>query len=86
MIYPKSKFLLRIDPMFHSIQIRDKWSGLWETANSFDLRLLLLRNTTLSAGARYSNEIYPRPEVPDERPQALRGHAVHQADRLPGCP
>jgi Domain of unknown function (DUF5916)/Carbohydrate family 9 binding domain-like len=58
MFYPKSKVLLRVEPMLHSIQIRDKWSGLWETANSLDLRLRLVRNTTLSAGARYSNEIF----------------------------
>jgi hypothetical protein len=58
MFYPKSKVLLRVEPMLHSIQIRDKGCGLWETANSFDLRLRLVRNTTLSAGARYSNEIF----------------------------
>ncbi len=58
MFYPKFKVLLRVEPMLHSIQIRDKWSGLWETANSLDLRLRLVRNTTLSAGARYSNEIF----------------------------
>ncbi len=58
MFYPKSKILLRIEPMLHSIQIRDKGYGLWETANSLDLRLRLVRNTTLSAGMRYSNEIF----------------------------
>ena len=58
MFYPKSKILLRIEPMLHSIQIRDKEYGLWETANSLDLRLRLVRNTTLSAGARFSNEIF----------------------------
>lgn len=58
MIYPKSEVLLRIDPLFHSIQIRDKWSGLWETANSFDLRFVMIRNTTLQAGTRFSNEIF----------------------------
>lgn len=58
MFYPKSKVLLRVEPLFHSIQVRDKWYGLWETANSLDLRLRLVRNTTLSAGARLSNEIF----------------------------
>jgi hypothetical protein len=58
MVYPKSEVLLRVDPLFHTIQIRDKWSGLWETANSFDLRFVMVRNTTLQAGARYSNEIF----------------------------
>ena len=58
MFYPRSKVLLRVEPVFHSIQVRDKWSGLWETLNSFDLRLRLVRNTTLSAGYRYSNEVF----------------------------
>jgi hypothetical protein len=58
MIYPGSKVILRIDPLFHSIQTRDKPSGLMETFNSFDLRLILPRNTTLSLGGRYATEIY----------------------------
>jgi hypothetical protein len=58
MIYPKSELLLRVDPLFHTIQIHDKWSGLWETANSFDLRFVMIRNTTLQAGARSSNETF----------------------------
>lgn len=58
MIYPKSEVLLRIDPLLHTIQTRDKWSGLWETANSFDLRFVMIRNTTLQAGARYSTEVF----------------------------
>ena len=58
MIYPRSKVVLRIDPLFHSIQTRDKPSGLAETFNSFDLRLILPRNTTLLAGARYATEIF----------------------------
>ena len=58
MIYPKSKFLLRVDPVVHSIQTRDKFAGLWETFNSLDLRLIFPRNTTLSAGARYATEIF----------------------------
>jgi hypothetical protein len=58
MIYPRSKLILRIDPLFHVIQTRDKWSGLWETYDTFDLRLILPRNTTLLAGARYATEVY----------------------------
>ena len=38
--------------MVHVIQIRDKFSGLWETTEQFDLRLLLPRTTTFLAGAR----------------------------------
>jgi hypothetical protein len=58
MIYPKSKLVLRIDPLIHSIQTHDKPSGLWETFNSFDLRLILPRNTSLLAGARYATEVF----------------------------
>jgi len=58
MIYPKSKFLLRIDPLVHAIQIRDKASGLWETFDSLDLRLMFPRNTALVLGGRYVTEVY----------------------------
>jgi len=58
MIYPKSQTFLRIDPMFHTINIRDKFSGLFETYNAFDLRLTMPRNTSLTAGGRYQTEIY----------------------------
>jgi hypothetical protein len=64
MIYPRSRILLRVDPLFHCIQIRDKGSGLWETENSFDLRLRMVRNTTLSAGARYSTEVFLGRKLP----------------------
>ena len=58
MLYPKSKFLLRIDPLVHAIQIRDKFSGLWETFDSFDLRLMFPRNTALVIGGRYVTEVF----------------------------
>ncbi len=58
LIYPKSQTFLRVDPLFHSIHIRDKFSGLLETYNAFDLRLILPRNTTLIAGGRYSTEVF----------------------------
>jgi hypothetical protein len=58
MIYPKSKTFLRIDPLFHTINIRDKFSRLFETYNTFDMRLILPRNTTLLAGVRYQTEIF----------------------------
>jgi Domain of unknown function (DUF5916) len=58
MIYPKSQTFLRIDPMFHSINIRDKFSGLYETYDAFDLRAILPRSTTLTAGGHYQTEIY----------------------------
>jgi hypothetical protein len=58
MIYPKSKVLLRIDPVIHSTQIHDKSSGLYETENSFDLRLLFPGNTRVQFGARHATEVF----------------------------
>ncbi len=58
MIYPKSRLFLRIDPIFHTINIRDKFSGLFETQDTFDLRLILPRNTTLIAGTGYLTEAF----------------------------
>jgi hypothetical protein len=58
MFYPQSGIIKRIDPIVHSTQIRDKFSDLYETDNSFDLRFLLLRNSTIVLGYRYSNEVW----------------------------
>jgi hypothetical protein len=58
MIYPKSRLFLRIDAIFHTINIRDKFSGLFETYNTFDLRLIMPRNTMLTAGGRYQTEVF----------------------------
>jgi hypothetical protein len=58
MIYPKSELFLRLDPLFHTIQTRDKPSGLNETYNSFDLRAILPRNTSLLLGGRYATEVF----------------------------
>jgi len=58
LIYPKSKTFLRIDPMIHVIQVRDKFSGLWETTEQFDLRLMLPRTTQLAVGGRYATEVF----------------------------
>ena len=57
-IYPKSDFWLRIDPIFHSFQIRDKFSGLYETENSFDLRFVLPRSSSVQIGGKAANEIF----------------------------
>ena len=58
MFYPKSGIIRRIDPMIHSNQIRDKFSNLYETYNSLDLRLLLLKDSSLLFGARYATEVF----------------------------
>lgn len=58
MLYPKSKIIRRIDPMIHSFHIRDKFSDLYETQTSFDLRLLMSKSSYFMVGYRYSNEIF----------------------------
>jgi len=58
MFYPKSKLIQRIDPMFHSTQIRDRFSELYETFNSLDLRLLFPRDSFILFGGRYATEVF----------------------------
>ena len=58
MLYPKSKLLLRLDPLIHLNLIRDKLSGLYETDDSADLRLMLPRNTVLQIGGKYASEVF----------------------------
>jgi hypothetical protein len=58
MLYPKSKLVLRIDPIVQAVQTRDKFADLWETYDSLDVRLIFPRNTTLTLGGRYATEIY----------------------------
>lgn len=58
MVYPRSKLIKRIDPMIHSTQIRDKFSGLYETNNSLDLRFILLRDSIILFGYRYATEVF----------------------------
>lgn len=58
MLYPKSKLVPRVDVLVHSFQIRDKFSALYETYNSLDCRLTLLRNSSILLGYRFSNEVF----------------------------
>ncbi len=58
MIHLDSPILQRIDPLIHSTQVRDKYSGLYETKNSLDVRLLFPRSTMVMFGARYATEVF----------------------------
>jgi hypothetical protein len=58
MIYPKSKLFLRIDPIVHFVEVRDKESGLWETTEQADLRFILPRSTSVLFGGKYSTEVF----------------------------
>jgi hypothetical protein len=58
MFHLDSKIVHRIDPLIHSTQIRDKYSGLYETFNSFDIRFILPRNSMFLVGVRYATEVF----------------------------
>jgi len=58
MFHLDSPVIQRIDPVIHSTQIRDKYSGLYETFNSFDIRFLMPRSTMVLLGVRYATEVF----------------------------
>jgi hypothetical protein len=58
MFYPKSKTLKRVDALVHSNQVRDKFSGLYETDNSLDFRFVLPQSTSILIGYRYATEVF----------------------------
>ena len=58
MFYPRSGIIKRIDPLIHSYHTWDKFSGLYETSNSLDLRFIMPRNTMVLFGYRTSNEVW----------------------------
>lgn len=58
MFHLRSGIIRRIDPMVHSFQIKDKFSGLYETKNSFDLRLILPKDSYILFGGCYATEVY----------------------------
>jgi hypothetical protein len=58
MIYPKSKLVLRVDPIVHFIGIKDKESGLWETTEQADLRFILPLSTSITFGGKSSTEVF----------------------------
>ncbi len=58
MVYPKSDLFLRLDPMAHVYAARDKFSGLWESIEQFDLRVQLPRTTQITLGGRAATEVW----------------------------
>jgi len=58
MFHLDSPIIQRIDPVIHSTQIRDKYSGLYETFNSFDIKFLMPRSTMVLLGVRYATEVF----------------------------
>jgi hypothetical protein len=53
-----SPLIQRIDALLHSNQLYDKPSGLYETYNAFDVRILLPRNSVVLAGLSYATEVF----------------------------
>ena len=56
--HPASAFILRVEPMVHFIGIRDKFSGLWESTEQFDLRVYLPRTSQITIGGRAATEVF----------------------------
>ncbi len=58
LLYPKSKVILRFDPLLVNTFTYDKESGLWEHYNAFYFGFTLPRNTRLRLGPAYESEIF----------------------------
>jgi hypothetical protein len=57
-LYPSSSFFQRLDPIVHSTQVWDKFAGMYETDNRFDLRFVFPRSSSLTVGYGYRTEIF----------------------------
>jgi hypothetical protein len=57
-LYPKSKFLQKIEPFYWSYHLYDTIYHMWETANVFVLRFRLPRNTMVRFDGLLVNEVY----------------------------
>ncbi|MCI0512088.1 DUF5916 domain-containing protein [candidate division KSB1 bacterium] len=58
MLYPKSQFFKRLDPLLNNQFILDKASGKWEHNNAAYLTLLMPRSSNLRLGYAYATEIF----------------------------
>jgi hypothetical protein len=56
--HPRSKILLQLTPGLYTSQLRDKFSGLWETENTFSLSSVMVRTTRVALAGSYSTEIF----------------------------
>lgn len=57
-IYPKSKFIQKIEPFYWSYHIYDTIYDMWETVNLFTLRFRLPRNTMVRFDTLLANEVF----------------------------
>jgi len=56
--YLRSKVVLQFIPGLFTSQLRDKFSGLWETENTFSLSSVMVRATRIALAGSYSTEIF----------------------------
>jgi hypothetical protein len=56
--HPRSKVLLQLTPGLFTSQLRDKFSGLWETENTLSLSSVMVRATRIALAGSYSTEIF----------------------------
>ena len=56
--HPRSKVVLQLIPGLFTSHLRDKFSGLWETENTFSLSSVMVRTTRVALAGSYSTEIF----------------------------
>ena len=56
--HPQSKVVLQLIPGLFTSQLRDKFSGLWETVNTLSLSSVMVRTTRISVAGSYSTETF----------------------------
>jgi hypothetical protein len=57
-LYPSSGFIQRVEPSVVSEHTRDKFSGIWESFNWLQTRLVLPRSSSLTFRYHYSSEVF----------------------------
>jgi len=57
-VYPKSRFIQKIEPFYWSYHIYDTVYGMWETCNLFVLRFQLPRSTEVRFEGIAANEVF----------------------------
>jgi len=57
-IYPRSKFFQKIEPFYWGYLARDRFSGLYETANVFVVRVSMPRQSQIRFDAIIGNEVF----------------------------
>lgn len=75
-LYPKSRVIRRVDPSVTTDHLRDEASGLWEHSNEGAVTIRLPRSGSVSAGYRWSNEVYNGESFPTDGMRLSAGAQV----------